>query len=100
MSLITESSARRRILYIVSEDLVRVASQLPSNKNRSVLVHSLIGKLGLLTPQNGVRVMRPPRATRAELMVYHDSAYVDWILDPRNARSEAANAYFGIEDVG
>lgn len=77
-------------------------------------MHTLINKLGLLTPGTNAegkprRVLKvvPPRsATVAELCLYHDRDYVDFVLADRTSTSPSANlnsdlsySDFGIEDV-
>ncbi len=66
------------VVYIVSSQLVEAASRLPSNKNRSKIVHSLVNSLGLLKT---AQVVRPVPATVRELREYHSDDYLDVVLD-------------------
>ncbi|KAJ3544827.1 hypothetical protein NM688_g5698 [Phlebia brevispora] len=93
------------VAYVVSNELVKVSSLLPSNKNRSLVVHSLIKQLGLLSPENfcetSLRLIPPIPAQHNDLTVYHDRDYVDFILDSGNssdASEDPRHAEFGIEE--
>jgi acetoin utilization deacetylase AcuC-like enzyme len=62
--------------------------------------------LRLLAPEvsPNARVVRPGRATQAQLTTYHDSEYIDFVLDAANSNStgapvSAAHVRFGLEDV-
>ncbi|KLO16512.1 histone deacetylase 8 [Schizopora paradoxa] len=98
----TATSSEPRIAYVVSQELVKISSLLPSNKNRSFLVHSLINKLNLLSnstsPQelHKINIISPRRATKDELCLYHDEEYLDFVLDESHCQS--ATSDFGIED--
>ncbi|KAI6150070.1 hypothetical protein EDD17DRAFT_1492416 [Pisolithus thermaeus] len=92
-----------RAVYVVSEELA--SSSLPSNRNRSFLVHSLATALGLfkaVNPDNGqkyLRVLRPRRATTRELLVYHTRDYLEYALNPsRDYQDKSQIAEFGLED--
>ncbi|ETW80856.1 hypothetical protein HETIRDRAFT_320612, partial [Heterobasidion irregulare TC 32-1] len=86
------------------------SSLLPSNPNRSLLVHSLVASLGLLrtTPDSSadanIRVLRPPPATPKELAAYHDKDYISFLLDPAlpssafDPQTQSKLADFGLED--
>ncbi|KAL5483285.1 hypothetical protein ACEPAI_8515 [Sanghuangporus weigelae] len=102
-----------RTSYVVSQDLVQVSSLLPSNKNRSFLVHSLIRSLGLLSTSTSpspvetstsercrdertriLQIIRPRLATVQELCLYHDRDYVDFVLrDGCGDRKGAASCH-------
>ncbi|KAJ7582697.1 hypothetical protein C8J56DRAFT_227578 [Mycena floridula] len=97
------------VVYVVSKDLIKFSSLLPSNIRRSMMVHSLHQSLGLLSQGHAsltriMRVVEPGRATRKDLEIYHSSDYLDFILDPKNcnntSESEEASAIseFGLED--
>ncbi|THH03103.1 hypothetical protein EW145_g6529 [Phellinidium pouzarii] len=110
--------SQRLVAYIVSQELAKASSLLPSNKNRSALVHSLIGSLGLLSSpsvsnhgpgkstsesynnKDVLRVVRPRLASVQQLCLYHDRDYVDFILNPSNngAKLSSQCSYFGLED--
>ncbi|TDL22325.1 arginase deacetylase [Rickenella mellea] len=88
--------------------LQQISSLLPSNPNRSTLVHTLVSKLGLLSPKlpdgtaSPLRCLRPRDATRKELEMYHTAQYLDFVLDPTNSDdsniSRDEYAEYGIED--
>ncbi|KAI0081491.1 Arginase/deacetylase [Panus rudis PR-1116 ss-1] len=95
--------------YILSNDLVKASSQLPSNKNRSLIVHSLIKALRLLSVQpqceiQPLKLMRPAPATTSELSIYHSREYLEYVLNPRNFSADGSPldpeqaAEFGIEE--
>ncbi|KAF9220724.1 histone deacetylase 8 [Gyrodon lividus] len=89
------------VAYIVSEELVKVSSLLPSNKNRSLLVHSLVSALGLLSPddQKRFKLLRPRRATQRDLLSYHTRDYLGYALNPSsNHEDQAQLSQFGLED--
>lgn len=68
-----------KVAYVVSSQLVEVGSLLPSNRNRSKLVHSLVASLGLL---KNVQAVKPVPATLQDLAEYHSSDYLDALLNP------------------
>jgi histone deacetylase 8 len=83
-----------------------VSSLLPSNKNRSLLVHSLVSAYGthsLALPADGqkcIKFLRPRRATSKELLAYHTRNYLDYALNPSNDYEDLSQiAEFGLEDV-
>ncbi|KIJ61496.1 hypothetical protein HYDPIDRAFT_96532 [Hydnomerulius pinastri MD-312] len=82
----------------------QVSSLLPSNKNRSLLVHSLVSALGILSEvasngQKYFRVLRPRRASLRELLAYHTRDYLEYALNPsRNHEDQTQVAEFGLED--
>jgi histone deacetylase 8 len=83
---------------------MQISSLLPSNKRRSILTHSLISSLGLLSSESNkrIRVVKPARATHKDLSVYHSRDYLDFVLNPATATTEAVlnfNVEFGLEDV-
>ncbi|KAH8115473.1 histone deacetylase 8 [Phellopilus nigrolimitatus] len=87
---VSSKQSEPSVAYIVSQELVEIASFLPSNKNRSLLVHSLINSLGLLTASmdSGIaafRLVRPRLASVQELCVYHDTDYVDFVLNSKHS---------------
>ncbi|EGN92545.1 hypothetical protein SERLA73DRAFT_65582 [Serpula lacrymans var. lacrymans S7.3] len=102
------NNPNKRVVYVVSEELAKVSSLLPSNKNRSLLVHSLASSLGILVPKqkhNGqhIRLIRPNRATLKDLSVYHTRDYLDFSLNPDNHSENVQqepneSADFGLED--
>ncbi|KAF8656535.1 hypothetical protein AX16_002499 [Volvariella volvacea WC 439] len=103
----TTQDEKAVLAYIVSQELVKFSSLLPSNKNRSIMVHSLINSLGLLSPNYSssrrIQVITPRKATYRELISYHSREYMDYILDPENAsRTHASriesDVEFGLED--
>ena len=82
-----------------------MSSLLPSNRNRSLLVHSLVSAFGiqslaLLNGQKCVKFLRPRRATSKELLAYHTRNYLDYALNPSNDHEDLSQgAEFGLEDV-
>ncbi|KAF9561398.1 histone deacetylase complex protein [Agrocybe pediades] len=93
------------VVYIGSQELAKISSLLPSNQRRSVIVHSLINSLGLMSNSTGeskrrLRVVTPQRATRKDLAVYHTEDYLDMVLTPLEnpTPSISADADFGLED--
>ncbi|EKM75681.1 hypothetical protein AGABI1DRAFT_102828 [Agaricus bisporus var. burnettii JB137-S8] len=104
----SSSTTTARVAYIVSAQLIKIASLLPSNKKRSFVVHSLIKSLGLLEPGK-VQIYTPRNATRQDLAMYHASGYLEFILDPKNCNEhdehrhgaserEAMKVEYGLED--
>ncbi|PCH45034.1 histone deacetylase 8 [Wolfiporia cocos MD-104 SS10] len=98
----------RRVVYVVSNELVKYASLLPSNRNRSLIVHSLVKAFGLLgdLQDDGqgacVRVIRPYPAGARDLTAYHSRDYVEFLLNPETTSSLLANssghAEYGLEE--
>ncbi|KZT39446.1 histone deacetylase complex protein [Sistotremastrum suecicum HHB10207 ss-3] len=116
------------VAYIVSQDLVKVSSLLPSNVKRSYVVHSLVQCLGLLqntisdneehetplhdgnprsssTRRRRIQVKAPVVATDADLLAYHDADFLAYILrgartSPSSGRTENPGdaSQFGLED--
>ncbi|KAH0581409.1 hypothetical protein H2248_012491 [Termitomyces sp. 'cryptogamus'] len=82
----------RAVAYVVSSELIAASSQLPSNKNRSSTVHSLIHAFGL---SKRVKVLRPHRASYKDLCVYHTREYLDAVLSPQS--STDINEAFGLD---
>ncbi|PVG00820.1 Arginase/deacetylase [Serendipita vermifera] len=100
-------SSPRIVAYIVSEELAKVSSLLPSNRGRSLLVHQLVVACGLLRPtltdDDGnplpeILVVKPTPATREELATFHDEEYLDYVLNPDHALETDDRKVFGIED--
>ena len=107
------------VVYICSKELVKVnlflkyfsflnyfkvSSLLPSNKGRSIVVHSLISSLGLMNPifsnTRHLQLVTPSKASYNDLAVYHSRDYLDIVLDPSFSANQASNATeFGLEDV-
>ncbi|KAI6142827.1 hypothetical protein BKA82DRAFT_532135 [Pisolithus tinctorius] len=96
-----------RVVYVVSEELVKASSLLPSNRNRSFLVHSLVAALDLfkavnpdLDGQKYMQVIRPRRASPRELLVYHTRDYLEYALGPaaRDSQDQSQISEFGLED--
>ncbi|KAH7911174.1 hypothetical protein BJ138DRAFT_1126255 [Hygrophoropsis aurantiaca] len=93
------------IAYVVSEELVKISSLLPSNKNRSLLVHSLFSALRLPYFQfpNGnrcIQILKPRRASPKELSIYHTHEYLEYALNPHNSAESTGlqGVEFGLED--
>lgn len=89
----------------------KVSSLLPSNKQRSVVVHSLVKAFELMNDQcdggtpyrRRLQIVTPQKANYSDLAVYHSRDYLDIVLDPTltgDARSVALeNNEYGLEDV-
>lgn len=82
---------------------MQVSSRLPSNKQRSVLVHSLVSALGLISNHGGsethrMQVANPRRATLQDLELYHSKEYLDYVLDQNAVEDERLSAELGLED--
>ena len=74
-------SSAPRVAYILSQELAQTSSLLPSNRNRSALVHTLANAYGLLKPESRkCVVIRPRRAERKDLERYHEKGYLGMIL--------------------
>lgn len=58
--------AMRRVAYLWSEELMRVADALPANQGRSRLVHGLVGALGLVDLGAVREYSSSPRETDGE----------------------------------
>ncbi|KAH9918958.1 histone deacetylase complex protein [Fomitopsis serialis] len=100
-----ESEHVRRVCYIVSNELVKASSLLPSNSNRSLLVHALVKAYGLLDPakcpkDTRLQVLRPVPADDKELGAYHTQDYLQFVLNPANgsAPDDPNVAEFGLEE--
>ncbi|KAJ3996432.1 histone deacetylase complex protein [Lentinula boryana] len=96
------SPAQFHVAYIVSHDLIKYSSRLPSNIGRSILVHSLANALGLLSQDYSLhtrlQVIKPEPATLDDLRIYHARNYIDAILLTVEPGTESDSAEFGLED--
>jgi hypothetical protein len=83
----------------------QASSLLPSNKHRSLLVHSLVSALGVLSlvtldHQKCFKVLRPRRATQKDLLSYHTRDYLEYALNPSSDYGDQAQiSKYGLEDV-
>lgn len=89
----------------------QISSLLPSNKNRSMIVHSLISSLGLMSSDSSqtrrrLQVVTPRKATYKDLAMYHTRDYLEVVLDAKSnsdvtldARGQSVDAEFGLSDV-
>jgi len=83
----TKSTSRPKIVYVTSQELVRVSSRRRSNKKRPSLVHSLIKDLGLLSNQSisenwhRIHLISPRRATKEELRYYYTERRTNFVLN-------------------
>ena len=81
----------------------KVSSLLPSNKNRSLLVHTLVKEFGLLTPNvsdgGRVQAVRPTPANVRELTIYHDREFVEHLLSEKGSELSNENEDHGLEEV-
>ncbi|EJF58949.1 histone deacetylase complex protein [Dichomitus squalens] len=99
------SGEERRVAYVVSNELVKISSQLPSNRNRSFLVHSLVKAFGLLKPPGrdsvaGIQPLRPLPAQFKELSAYHDRDYLERLLQGEvyGATNDTQHTEYGLEE--
>ncbi|KAI0746555.1 histone deacetylase complex protein [Daedaleopsis nitida] len=95
----------RRVCYVVSNELVKVSSLLPSNRNRSLLVHSLVKEFGLLNAQSKddaacAKPLRPSPADLKDLSAYHDRDYLDHLLNGvvKRAPDQGKDTEYGLEE--
>ncbi|KAJ7512578.1 histone deacetylase complex protein [Mycena galericulata] len=104
MAAETDSEKRPVVAYVASLDLMKVSSLLPSNRNRSTMVHTLARMLGLFSrdfsPARTIALVPPQSAGFAELNSYHTKEYLDFVLDPNNVESgdEGTKTELGLED--
>ncbi|KAI0646127.1 histone deacetylase complex protein [Trametes meyenii] len=100
-------NSSRRVCYAVSNELVKLSSLLPSNRNRSLLVHTLIKAFGLLSPpddsasgNSALRPLRPIPADVRELVAYHDKDFVQYILRDaaKDPITNEAHSEYGLEE--
>ncbi|KAF7323683.1 Hist-deacetyl domain-containing protein [Mycena kentingensis (nom. inval.)] len=93
--------SRPVVAYVASLELMKVSSLLPSNRQRSALVHNLARSLGLYARKDASKrilaLVSPQAATRAELSVYHTDEYLDFVLNP-DADDDASKSELGLED--
>ncbi|KAJ7255215.1 histone deacetylase complex protein [Mycena rebaudengoi] len=100
------STARERpvVAYVASLELMKVSSLLPSNRNRSTLVHTLARALGLFdrefSPSRAIVLVPPLSAGFSELNIYHTKEYLDFVLDPLNVENgdDGTKTELGLED--
>ncbi|GBE87672.1 Histone deacetylase phd1 [Sparassis crispa] len=94
----------RNVCYVVSNELVKISSLLPSNKGRSLLVHSLVKAFGLFSMPPGKHygrlvVVKPFPADYKDLSVYHSRDYLDHILSPSTSSlTSDVNSEYGLEE--
>ncbi|KAI0027665.1 hypothetical protein K488DRAFT_60723, partial [Vararia minispora EC-137] len=111
----------RRVAYVASEELAKISAKLPANRGRALLVHALTSALGILrdkpadrdidgtrplqdpdptaiVPRATIRVVRPSRASARDLCTFHNSAFVDRLLDIDAGRQREGDDEFGLED--
>ncbi|KAJ7201647.1 hypothetical protein GGX14DRAFT_571296 [Mycena pura] len=102
--LTAEPDTRSVVAYVASLDLMKISSLLPSNKNRSALVHTLARALGLFSREfsskRTIALIQPQSAGFTDLNTYHTKEYLDFVLDPSNVDTgdEASKTEFGLED--
>jgi hypothetical protein len=97
----------------------QVSAKLPANRGRALLIHALVSSLKILTPSPDeptprmdadtkqekvapratIRVLRPARATALQLGAFHDSAFVERLLDADGGVARDGDDEFGLEDV-
>ncbi|KAI0777517.1 histone deacetylase 8 [Trametes elegans] len=94
----------RKVCYVVSNELMKVSSQLPSNRNRSLLVHTLVKEFGIFSDRQPgkteLQLLRPIPAELRELSAYHDRDYLEHVLGSNTQKTGqiTTNADYGIEE--
>lgn len=98
----------RVVYYVVSNELVKFSSLLPSNRNRSLLVHSLVKAYGLLDTQENstqqrtcLEIIRPVPADTKTLSQYHTREYLDFVLNSKKLHTDTLytqQAELGLEE--
>ncbi|KAF8736130.1 hypothetical protein AX14_000852 [Amanita brunnescens Koide BX004] len=94
------------VAYVVSTELVKISSLLPSNKNRSLFVHALVKSLGLLSPnlanRRQLELVKPHLASQEDLAQYHDREYLEFIFSNNirqlSEESRGLVSEWGLED--
>lgn len=90
--------------FHVPSIISQTCSLLPSNRNRSTIVHALVTAFDLIRspPSEAsyvVSLLRPSPACESDLTAYHDRSYVDALLaDPAGTDRMNRNE-FGLEGV-
>ncbi|RUS18582.1 hypothetical protein BC937DRAFT_88598 [Endogone sp. FLAS-F59071] len=82
---ISNSTNSPNVAYIVSNDLIRVASLLPSNSDRSMLVHSLIKAYNLF---DKMRLVKPQPLSAQDLKRFHSADFVDFLMTAEHHQSD------------
>jgi hypothetical protein len=103
--------ARKGLLFLFSlfwVSLPSIVSQtcslLPSNRNRSTVVHALVTAFNLIrSPPSEtsyvVSLLRPSPACESDLTAYHDRSYVDALLADPTGTDRMNRNEFGLEGV-
>ncbi|KAK6455089.1 histone deacetylase [Scheffersomyces xylosifermentans] len=76
-----KESRERKIWLIYSERMSKFCDLLPANQGRQSLVSSLIKAYGL--EESCVNTLGDYRASRSELVAYHDAGFIDFLLQKR-----------------
>ena len=81
-----------------------MSSLLPSNRNRSLLVHSLVKAFKLLTTghaytSSSLKIINPKPAEYKDLAAFHTRDYLDFVLDPNSLSDDGQRSEFGLEEV-
>ncbi|KAH7878388.1 histone deacetylase complex protein [Lentinula edodes] len=91
-----------QVAYVVSQDLIKYSSRLPSNPGRSILVHSLANAFGLLSHEfsslRQLQLVKPKPATINDLGAYHARNYLDALLRTPDGTDSEDMSEFGLED--
>ena len=76
---------------------------LPSNKNRSLLVHTLVKEFGLLSQDvlggRRIQAVQPTPANVRELTTYHDRAFIELLLSEKGGTVGDGGEEYGLEEV-
>ncbi|PPR08241.1 hypothetical protein CVT24_001283 [Panaeolus cyanescens] len=97
---------KERVVYIGSQELSKISSLLPSNKQRSSIVHALVHAFKLMSPDFSdskyLQVIHPRKATYKDLATYHTKDYLDatlnYIPQLKDEISQTLQMEFGLED--
>ncbi|BFZ59837.1 Histone deacetylase 8 [Saitoella coloradoensis] len=90
---------RRQVGYAWSQEYQSIASKLPSNIDRSRLVHNLTRAYGLLDSGN-IEIIEPRAAEEGEIGVYHDEGMVRYLLHGEEESSGSEDGEEGEADGG
>ncbi|KAF7318281.1 Hist-deacetyl domain-containing protein [Mycena chlorophos] len=89
------------VAYIASKELMQISSLLPSNPQRSTLVHTLARSLNLysreFSTERFLQLVPPQKAERSQLNLYHTDDYLNFVLNPDNA-DELSKTEYGLEE--
>ena len=83
---------------------LKLSSLLPSNRNRSLLVHTLVKQFGLLasnySSSSKLQVVHPTPADLRDLTAYHDREFIEHLMDDQVNSGGSGGSEYGLEEVG